>query len=248
MKRIFDFVVSLIGLIILSPVLIPVMFIIWIQDWHSPFYIANRIGKGEKPFKMVKLRSMIINADKSGVDSTSANDNRITGVGRFIRKYKLDEISQILNVLKGDMSLVGPRPNVTRETDLYTKVEKELLTMKPGITDFSSIVFSDEGDILKDYADPDIAYNQLIRPWKSRLGIFYIRNRSMSLDVKLIYLTAIAIFSRAKALIRISELLRNLNADNELIQVSLRRNDLNPTPPPGSNRIVMNREERVDID
>lgn len=246
MKRIIDFLISLFGLIICSPILIPILIIVWVQDWHSPFYIAQRVGKGEKTFKMFKLRSMIIHADKSGVDSTSANDNRITGVGRFIRKYKVDELSQLINVLMGDMSLVGPRPNVKRETDLYTKEEKKLLSVKPGITDFSSIVFSDEGEILKDQSDPDIGYNQLIRPWKSRLGIFYIEKRSMIVDFKLIFLTAVAILSREKALTRISELIGKLKADNDLIEISKREKALVPTPPPGSNKIVMNREGRVD--
>ncbi|MGD0756654.1 MAG: sugar transferase, partial [Bacteroidales bacterium] len=234
------------GLIITSPVLIPIIIIVWIQDWHSPFYIAQRVGKGEKLFKMVKLRSMIINAHKTGVDSTSSNDNRITAVGRFIRRYKLDELSQLLNVLIGDMSLVGPRPNVKRETDLYTKEEKKLLSVKPGITDFSSIVFSDEGEILKDQSDPDIAYNQLIRPWKSALGIFYIENRNMLVDVKLILLTVIAVLSREKALMNISVILDKMNADTELVRISLRIDKLIPTPPPGSNKIVTNREGRVD--
>jgi lipopolysaccharide/colanic/teichoic acid biosynthesis glycosyltransferase len=149
-KRIFDIVASATGLLVASPILLPVMFLVWKQDRHSPFYVAPRVGRGEKPFKMVKLRSMIINADKSGVDSTGSNDRRITPVGHFIRRYKLDELTQLWNVLKGDMSLVGPRPNVKRETDLYTLEEKKLLSVKPGITDFASIVFSDEGDILKD--------------------------------------------------------------------------------------------------
>jgi len=246
MKRILDFILSLVGLIITSPVLIPIIIIVWIQDWHSPFYIAQRVGKGEKLFKMVKLRSMIINAHKTGVDSTSSNDNRITAVGRFIRRYKLDELSQLLNVLIGDMSLVGPRPNVKRETDLYTKEEKKLLSVKPGITDFSSIVFSDEGEILKDQSDPDIAYNQLIRPWKSALGIFYIENRNMLVDVKLILLTVIAVLTREKALMNISVILDKMNADTELVRISLRIDKLIPTPPPGSNKIVTNREGRVD--
>ena len=120
---------------------------------------------------MVKLRSMIINADKNKVDSTASDDMRITRVGMMIRAYKLDELTQLINVLKGDMSLVGPRPNVQRDVDLYSETEKRLLSVKPGITDFSSIIFSDEGDILSGLDDPDIAYNQLIRPWKSRLGI-----------------------------------------------------------------------------
>jgi lipopolysaccharide/colanic/teichoic acid biosynthesis glycosyltransferase len=247
MKRLLDFTLSLTGLIISSPVLVPIIIIVWLHDWHSPFYIAMRVGKGEKLFRMVKLRSMIINAHKSGVDSTSSNDNRITGVGRFIRRYKLDKLSQLWNVLIGDMSLVGPRPNVKRETDLYTSPEKKLLTVKPGITDFSSIVFSDEGEILKDQSDPDIAYNQLIRPWKSRLGIFYIENRSMSVDIRLIYLTVIAVLSRDEALKRISIMLHNLNADPALVKVAQRKEVLIPSPPPGANKIVTNREGRVDV-
>lgn len=246
MKRLLDITLSFAGLILCSPVLVPITILVWFQDWHSPFYIAQRVGKGEILFKMVKLRSMIINAHKSGVDSTSSNDTRITGVGRFIRRYKLDELSQLWNVLTGDMSLVGPRPNVKRETDLYTKEEKKLLSVKPGITDFSSIVFSDEGDILKDQEDPDIAYNQLIRPWKSRLGIFYIENRTLIIDIRLILLTVIAILSRDKALKNISEILQSMNADIELVSIALRKDILVPTPPPGSVKIVTNREGRVD--
>lgn len=246
MKRTLDFSLSLIGLIIASPILLPTIFLVWIQDWHSPFYIAPRVGKNERLFKMLKLRSMIVNADKSGVDSTSSNDKRITGVGRFIRKYKMDELSQLWNVLIGDMSLVGPRPNVKRETDLYTTQEKLLLTVKPGITDFSSIVFSDEGDILKDQLDPDIAYNQLIRPGKSMLGIFYIKNRSIFIDLQLIFLTAVAIVSKEKALNGVVGLLGKLKAEDILLQIASRKIDLVPMPPPGATKIVMNREGRVE--
>ena len=246
MKRILDFILSLIGLVLASPILLPTIFLVWIQDWHSPFYIAPRVGKNEKPFKMLKLRSMIVNADKSGVDSTASNDKRITGVGKFIRKYKLDELSQLWNVLIGDMSLVGPRPNVKRETDLYTIEEKKLLTVRPGITDFSSIVFSDEGEILKDQEDPDIAYNQLIRPGKSLLGIFYIEKRSIFLDLKLVFLTALAIVSKENALTGVVSLLKNLQANDSLIEIASRKKDLVPMPPPGAKNIVMNREGRIE--
>jgi lipopolysaccharide/colanic/teichoic acid biosynthesis glycosyltransferase len=156
MKRMLDIVCSFFGLVVLSPLLIPVMLLIWRQDRHSPLYIAPRVGKDGKIFKMFKLRSMVADADKTGVDSTSAGDSRITPIGHFVRKFKLDEFTQLWNVLKGDISLVGPRPNVKRETDLYTNLEQGLLSVKPGITDFSSIVFSDEGDILKHSKDPDI--------------------------------------------------------------------------------------------
>ena len=246
MKRLTDLILSFLGLIIFLPILLPVMFLVWVQDWHSPFYIAPRTGKGGKIFKMVKLRSMIVNAAKSGVDSIAANDKRITKVGSFIRKYKLDELTQLLNVLIGDMSLVGPRPNVKRETDLYTTVEKKLLTVKPGITDFSSIVFSDEGEILKDSIDPDITYHQLIRPYKSYLGIFYIENRNYFIDLQLIFLTILAIISKDTALNSITKLLKEYGANNELIMVSKRKDPLVPTPPPGSSKIVTSRDGRTD--
>ena len=241
-KRIFDIVASAAGLLVASPILLPVMFLVWKQDRHSPFYVAPRVGRGERPFQMVKLRSMVINADKSGVDSTGANDRRITPVGHFIRRYKLDELTQLWNVLKGDMSLVGPRPNVKRETDLYTPEEKNLLSVKPGITDFASIVFSDEGDILKDQPDPDIAYNQLIRPGKGRLGLFYIANRSLWLDIKLCWLTAVAILSRSRALAGVQDALRSIGASPELLDIAARDKPLIPSPPPGGDRVVTSRD------
>lgn len=242
LKRLFDLIASGLGLIVASPVLLPVMFLVWWQDKHSPFYVAPRVGRGDVPFKMIKLRSMVVNADKTGVDSTGANDRRITAVGHFIRRYKLDELSQLWNVFVGDMSLVGPRPNVKRETDLYTPVERKLLDVKPGITDFASIVFSDEGDILADQVDPDIAYNQLIRPGKSMLGLFYIENRSLLLDIKLCFLTALAIVSRQRALGRVTRLLKKLGASQELLQIAARATPLVPMPPPGGTRIVTSRD------
>ena len=122
MKRLIDILVSFFGLLFLSPLLLIFMFLIFIQDKHFPFYVAKRVGKNGVIFKMIKLRSMTIGADKNGVDSTSSNDSRITFIGQKVRKYKLDEITQLWNVLKGEMSLVGPRPNVKRDTDLYTKI------------------------------------------------------------------------------------------------------------------------------
>lgn len=239
MKRLFDIVVSVLGLAMTSPVLMPVIFLVWVQDRYSPFYISLRVGRGEGLFRMVKLRSMVINADESGVDSTSSNDNRITFIGHFIRRFKLDEITQLWNVFKGDMSFVGPRPNVKRQTDLYTNDEKLLLSVTPGITDFSSIVFSDEGEILADKDDPDLSYNQLIRPWKSRLGLFYVENQSVWLDIKLIVYTILAIVNRNKALVKISYLLKKMGADKELVRVTRREMELIPTPPPGSTQVVI---------
>ncbi len=237
-KRLFDMVVSALVLIVFSPVLIPVCLIVYFQDFHSPFYIAPRVGKGKTSFKMVKLRSMIMNADKKGGASTSASDRRITPVGHFIRRYKLDEITQMWNVLLGDMSLVGPRPNVKSEVDLYTKEEDHLLDVKPGITDFASIVFSDEGDILKGKPDADIAYHQLIRPYKSQLGLFYIQNRSFIIDFKLVFYTAIAVLDRRSALNKVNQLLVFCGADSELVRIAKREEELQPAPPPGAQAIV----------
>lgn len=224
-----------------SPVLIVVMFLVWWEDRHSPFYIAERVGSGNRPFRMVKLRSMRVGADRSGVDSTSAGDSRITPVGHFIRRYKLDEVTQLWNVLVGDMSLVGPRPNVERETRLYTEMERKLLSVKPGITDYASIVFADEGEILQDQADPDLAYNQLIRPWKSRLGLFLIENRTLALDIKLIILTVVGIAARRRALLAIARDLEARGASPDLVQVALRRDQLVPHPPPGATVVVTSR-------
>ncbi len=240
-KRLFDIIVSAIGLVLVSPILVPVMIAIWLQDFHSPFYKGVRIGKDGKPFKMVKLRSMVWNADKVGIDSTSARDPRITPVGHFIRRYKLDELTQLWNVLKGEMSLVGPRPQVPRDVALYTDEEKRLLTVRPGITDIASIVFSDEGEILKDSDDPDLDYNRLIRPWKSRLGLLYVDHRSFWLDLRLILITAIAIISKKRALNYIQNILDELGADELLKQVSRREEPLYPYPPPGATEVVSRR-------
>lgn len=236
-----DVVFSFLGLLCLSPVLLVFMFLIYRQDGRSPFFIAPRMGKNEIPFHMVKLRSMTIGADKSGVDSTSSGDMRITKIGHMIRRYKLDELMQLWNVFLGDMSLVGPRPNVQRDTDLYTVQEKRLLTVKPGITDFSSIVFSDEGSILEGKEDPDLAYNQLIRPWKSRLGLIYIDNRSFSLDLQLILYTVVAIVSKEKALMWVVSTLERLNVEEKVIAVTRRKDKLTPFYPPGSSEIVTTR-------
>jgi len=241
MKRFLDIVFSLSGLIILSPILIIFMYLVYRQDKGFPLYMAPRVGKNNIIFKMVKLRSMVSNADKSGVDSTSVNDSRITPIGYKIRKYKLDELTQLWNVFKGDMSLVGPRPNVQRDVDLYTKDEKKLLDVCPGITDFSSIVFSDEGDILKDKKNPDLSYNQLIRPWKSRLGFIYINNQSLILDLQLIFYTVMVMISKKRAIDWVVKKLTLLKADDKVVEISSRCIDLYPYHPPGSKSIVVER-------
>ena len=238
LKRLLDVVASGLALLLLSPVLGLFALAIWLQDFRSPLYVAPRVGRGGKTFKMIKLRSMTAGADRSGVDSTSADDQRITTVGRALRAYKVDELSQLWNVLTADMSLVGPRPNVPREVALYTDEEKGLLAVRPGITDIASIVFSDEGEILAGLPDPDVAYHQLIRPWKSRLGLLYVGNMSIRLDLELVALTAVAIVSRRRALRGVQAILARLGADQELWRLAGREDPLVPHAPPGASGIV----------
>jgi lipopolysaccharide/colanic/teichoic acid biosynthesis glycosyltransferase len=223
MKRIFDLVLALSGLILFSPLLLVVMFLVWYQDKASPLYIAPRVGRDGHIFNMIKLRSMVKNADQIGSSSTSSNDRRITPIGQFIRTYKLDELMQLWNVVCGDMSLVGPRPQVQSGVDEYTKEELRLLSVQPGITDFSSIVFSDEGEILKNYTDPDTAYNELIRPGKSMLGLFYVDQNNLVIDLYLIVITIFAIFSKERALSWLTSLLGKMQAKPELIAIASRK-------------------------
>jgi lipopolysaccharide/colanic/teichoic acid biosynthesis glycosyltransferase len=241
MKRVLDLTAATLGLTLSAPLLLALCLAIWLQDYHSPFYLAIRVGRGGRRFRMVKLRSMIVRADHTGVDSTSGDDPRITRIGRLIRRLKLDEIPQLWNVLLGHMSLVGPRPNVEREVALYTDIEKGLLAVRPGITDWASIVFSDEGEILRGHPDPDIAYNQLIRPWKSRLGLFFIAHRSFVVDLRLIYLTMLAAIFRQSALKGVARDLERAGAPAQLSRIARRTEPLAPQPPPGSDQLVMTR-------
>ncbi|NBS06689.1 MAG: sugar transferase [Verrucomicrobia bacterium] len=244
MKRGFDILASAVGLLVGATLLIPICFLIWLQDRHSPFYIAERAGKGHRPFRMVKIRSMIVKADQTGVDSTAGDDKRITPLGHLVRKLKLDELSQLWNVLKGDMSLVGPRPNVPREVALYTAEENTLLEIRPGITDLSSIVFADEGDILQGAEDPDLRYHQIIRPWKSRLGLLYVKKSGFFLDLKLIFLTFTNSLARAWTLQKVSQIVSSLGGDPELVEAASRRKALSPKPPPGSDQVVQKRASK----
>lgn len=237
MKRLFDITVSLFGLFCLLPLIIVFAFLVFLQDFKWPFYVAPRMQSRFKKFKMIKLRSMVINADKIGGSSTSNSDMRITPIGKLIRIIKLDELTQLWNVLKGDMSMVGPRPQTPADASLYTDEEYELFRVKPGITDFASIVFSDEGQILSGSENPDLLYNQIIRPWKSRLGIFYVNNNSLLVDVIILVLTGLGLFSRGFALAGTQKILKKLKAQDDLICVASRKNPLRPFPPPGSNDV-----------
>ena len=214
-KRLLDLIFSLFGLLLLGPFLIFFIFLVWLEDQANPFYFALRVGKNNKPFKMIKIRSMVVDADKKGAETIGLNDKRITKVGKKIRKYKIDELSQLINVILGDMSLVGPRPNTPKEVEKYSEKEKRLLKVKPGITDFSSIVFSNEADVVGHHNDPDYAYDTLIRPLKSRLGLIYIENQSIKLDLKLLFFTLATLINRKLGLGLVRDNLENLGYSEE---------------------------------
>ncbi|MFC2084433.1 sugar transferase [Bacteroidota bacterium] len=188
-KRFFDFISALFGLLILSPLLIYLALLIKLEDGGPIFYRGLRVGINGKLFKIYKFRSMIIDAEKIGPSSTTINDHRQTRIGKFLRRYKFDEMPQLLNILFGQMSFVGPRPQVQWAVELYSDEEKKLLTVKPGITDYSSIKFKNEAEILKGSADPDKDYLEKIAPEKLMLGLEYVKNRNLWVDIKIIFAT-----------------------------------------------------------
>ena len=247
LKRAVDVGASGVGLLLASPLFLIACTLIWLEDRHSPFYVAARIGRRGRPFRMVKLRSMVVRADRTGVDSTAQGDPRITRVGRVLRRFKLDECPQLWNVLRGDMSMVGPRPQVERDVRLYTAVERQLLDVPPGITDFASIVFADEGEILEGSPDPDLRYNQVIRPWKSRLGLHYIAHRGLRLDIRLMAATLLAALSRRRTLAWVAEMLAETGADPALVAVARREAPLAAAAPPGAADVVHSRTAAVEV-
>ena len=232
LKRLLDVLIAVLLLTLFSPLIGILALFIFLYDFASPLYVAPRIGKDAVPFNMVKLRSMVVDADKKGGSSTSSRDSRITPVGRYVRALKLDEIMQFWNVLTGDMSIVGPRPNTPDGVAVYTETEQRLLSVRPGVTDFASIVFADEGEILKDHDDADSAYDALIRPWKSRLALFYLDHQSLTLDFRLMVLTAVATVSRQAALDGVVRALGRLGAPAGLVDVARREQPLEAALPP----------------
>ena len=196
LKRIFDIIFSLFGIIISLPFIIVISILIKIEDRGVIFYRGVRIGRFGKPFRMFKFRTMAINADQIGGPSTADDDPRITKVGRFLRKYKLDEIPQLINILKGEMSIVGPRPEVPFYVDMFTEEEKKILTVKPGITDWASLWDSDEGSILAGSKDPEKDYMEKVRPQKLRLQLGYVKNHSFLTDLEIILKTIYKLIKR----------------------------------------------------
>ncbi len=189
MTRLFDILFAGIGLIVLSPLLAVLYLLVCIESPGGGFYRQKRVGKNGKDFWLYKFRSMRKGADKKGLITVGGHDSRITHTGYFIRKYKLDELPQLFNVLRGDMSLVGPRPEVRKYVDMYTSEQRKVLSVRPGITDYASIEYADENVILGQSANPDKTYIEQIMPDKIRLNMKYIANHSIGEYFKIIFLT-----------------------------------------------------------
>lgn len=187
--RFFDILFSLLGILFLSPVFLFLYIAIRLESKGGGIYKQLRVGRGSKDFYVFKFRSMRVGADKQGLITVGGRDPRITRIGYFIRKYKLDELPQLFNVLKGDMSLVGPRPEVRKYVDLYTEDQRRVLSVRPGITDYASIEYVDENLILGQAKDADKAYIEQILPDKINYNMKYIEHRSAEEYFKIIFLT-----------------------------------------------------------
>lgn len=189
MKRLFDILLSLIGLLLLQPLFVAVAILIKVDSTGPVFFTQKRMGKNFRRFTIYKFRTMIVDAEEKGLRITSGRDSRITRAGRILRKFKIDELPQLFNVLKGDMSLVGPRPEVRKYVECYKENYKTILSMRPGITDISSITFRNEESILQGVDDPEHYYVYVLLPEKMKLAQEYIQHASFSYDAKLILKT-----------------------------------------------------------
>ena len=183
------------GLVVLSPLFLILYVLIRLTSKGPGFFIQERIGLGGKPFGLYKFRSMRTDSESEGLITIGEHDSRITRIGHFIRKYKLDELPQLLNVLKGDMSMVGPRPEVRKYVELYTDEQRKVLDVKPGITDYASIEYVNENELLGDAEDPDRVYVEQVMPNKLKLNMKYIQNKSLTEYFKIIFLTLKSIAS-----------------------------------------------------
>ena len=193
MIRFFDFILGLVGLVVLAPIFIMLAIWIKIDSKGRVFYKQVRVGQNGINFGLFKFRSMVVDADKKGLITVGGRDPRITRSGYFIRKYKLDELPQLINVLVGDMSLVGPRPEVRKYVNLYTDEQQKVLSVKPGITDYASIEYMDENEILGKSSDPEKTYIEDIMPEKIKYNMKYINNKNLFEYFKIIFLTVLKI-------------------------------------------------------
>jgi lipopolysaccharide/colanic/teichoic acid biosynthesis glycosyltransferase len=189
MKRLFDVVLSLVGLLLVAPILLLIAVLIKLASPGSVLYRGMRVGRFGKPFRILKFRTMVVDAERRGGSATAEDDPRVTSIGRLLRRYKLDELPQLGNVLLGDMSFVGPRPEVQKYIDRYTQEEKDILKLRPGITDWASIWNSNEAAVLEGSSDPEKAYEELILPTKIALQLKYLQDHSFGTDLKILFHT-----------------------------------------------------------
>lgn len=193
-KRLIDFILSFLAIIILLPALVIISIFILIDDGFPIIYAQERIGKNWKKFKILKFRTMIKNADKVGLGITSEDDNRILKSGKFLRKFKLDELPQLFNVLMGEMSLVGPRPEIDKYVSMFKQDYDTILKIKPGLTDYASIEYRNESVILDNSSNKEKTYVEKILPEKLALNKKYIEDYNFFTDIKILIYTIIAIF------------------------------------------------------
>jgi len=194
MTRFFDIIFSLLGLIILIPFFVIIALSIACTSHGGVFYMQKRVGQYNKDFTLFKFRTMCVGADAKGLLTVGRKDKRVTNIGYFLRKYKLDELPQLWNVLVGDMSLVGPRPEVRKYVDLYDDVQKHVLDIRPGITDYASIEYKNENRMLEQSHDPEKQYIEEIMPKKLQLNLRYIENQSLKEYFRILFLTMRSIF------------------------------------------------------
>jgi lipopolysaccharide/colanic/teichoic acid biosynthesis glycosyltransferase len=199
LKRLFDFTAALAGIVAASPLLLSLAALVKCADGGPVFYRGVRAGLGGRHFRMFKFRTMVPNAEQLGGPSTAGDDPRITRVGSFLRKYKLDELPQLFDILLGNMSFVGPRPQVLEDVERYSDEERLLLAVRPGITDYASIRFRHEDEILQGHSDPDAAYDMLIRSEKIRLGLEYVRTHTLQMDMAILIRTLLSVLDRRPA-------------------------------------------------
>lgn len=196
MKRAFDIVSCTLAVLLLFPFGLLIALCIVCGSKGGVFYRQTRVGRGGKDFKLLKFRTMRPNADRQGLLITVGNDQRITRIGKFLRKYKIDELPQLLNIIKGDMSVVGPRPEVRRYVELYDERQRRVLTVRPGLTDYASLKYISESELLAKSDDPEKTYIEEIMPAKLELNLQYIDNQSLKEDFKLILKTLFSIFRK----------------------------------------------------
>lgn len=237
--RLLDIVGASVGLLLSLPLILVAMLMIWLQDRHNPFYVAERVGAGGRKFRFIKLRSI---PHQSGVrpdEIITSRDPRVTRLGHWIRASKVDELPQFWHVLKGEMSLVGPRANVQTIVDAFTEEELRIISVKPGVTDLASIVFMNLGKVLEASENPKLDYNQLVRPWKSRLALIYVDHQSVGLAIRVMLLTVLAFISHQRALEGVARIALRFKSDPKLARIVRREEKLAPCAPPGAPAVVV---------